>query len=394
MKFLYVVHTQSHPAQAWVFASETKARRLLITLQNGGGHPDAALTKAPLNPSTSSHLRSTVAITWQGRILSATPPAPFPTLSPEPFFTIYPYRQISPCEPWTTCRLETSKGAKGLRQASEKAAQTIAAMKSMGLWPATEEEAQAISSHILQNLGTLSWFQNPPPPPACTDQPKGILSGLLICAACNLIMVHQQDQEKRSYLCPESPQGACPNAVKDAEELEEAVIFLIIRHLQPHQPILDLAFTAELAGPSQDQRSMNTRFAADAVESARRILQTLESTDPERTAKLHLLEFTATLIKHLEQAAAVGASTAEAIARSSPPHAPHNTAALHRHTKNCFISNPTPANMRTVRDLLRVIDPTPGRETITWRLPPKGQASLVQKVDHDTFIQEVMDSIY
>ena len=394
MKFLYIVHTTRHPAQAWAFASETKARRLLITLQNGGAHQDARLTKAPLNPSASSHLRTTITFDWQGRTLCNTTPAPFPTLPPEPFFTIHPYHQISSGEPWTTCRLETSKGPKGLRQASEKAAQTVADMKSMGLWPATQEEAQALSDHTLQNFGTPSWFENPPPLPASTSQPKGILSGLLICPTHNLIMVHQQHQDERFYLCPGSPQRICANAVKDVEELETTVLIQAVYHLQPHRPILDLALSAELAEPPQDQRSLNTRLAADAVRSAREVLQTLENTDPEHTAKLHLPEFTATLIKHLEQAAAVGSSTAEAIARSSPPGDRNSTAALHRHNKNCLMTNPTPANMRTVSDLLRVIDPTPGRETITWRLPPKGKHSLLQKVDQDTFIQEVVDGLY
>lgn len=393
MKFLYVVHTQPHPVQAWVFASETKARRLLTTLQNSGVHPNAALTKAPLNPSTSSHLRSTVAITWQGRILSATTPAPFPTLSPEPFLTIHHNQTPSPGEPWATCRLETSKGAQGIRQASDRAAQTVADMKALKLWPATEEEACALTRHTRTNFSTPAWFQHPPPLPTCTLQPKGILSGLLICPACNLIMVHQQDQEKRFYLCPESPQGPCSNTVKDTEQLEKAALFQVIHHLQQDRPILDLALAAELAGPSQDQSSLNTRLAADALQSAQKILETLERTAPEPTEEFHLPEFTATLIKHLEQAAAAGASTAEAIDRSAPHGDDHCTAALHRHTKHSLMINPTPANIRTVSNLLRVIDPTPSRETITWHLSPKGQPSLVQKIDRDTFIQEVMDGL-
>ena len=394
MKFLYVVHTTRYPTLAWAFTSETKAKRLLTLLHNGGGHQDARLTKAPLNPSTTSHLRTTITFDWQGRALCNTTPATFPTLSPEPFFTIYPYPRIPSYEPWATCRLETSKGAKGLRQASEKAAQTVDAMKSIGLWPATEEEAQALSRHTLQHFGTPAWFKNPPPTPACTDLPNGILSGLLICPTCNLIMVHQQNREKRFYLCPESPQGPCSNTVKDAEELETTVLIKITHHIEQHQSILDLALVAELAGPSQDQSSLNTRLAADAVNSAREILKTLQHTASEHTAKLHLPEFTPILIENLEQAAAAGTSTAEAIAQSAPPGDPNSTAALHRHTKHCLTTNPTPANIRTVNNLLRVIDPTPGRETITWRLLPKGQPSLVQKIDQDTFIQEIADGVY
>ena len=172
MKFLYVVHTtRNHPTHAWVFASETKAKRLLNTLQNGGGHQDAVLIKAPLNPNASSHLRTTITFDWQGRMLSATTPVPFPTIPPEPFLTIYPFRRISAGEPWITCRLETSKGAKALRQASEKAAQTIDSIKSMGLWPATEEEAQAISEYTLQNFGTPAWIEHPPTNPTTTTAP-------------------------------------------------------------------------------------------------------------------------------------------------------------------------------------------------------------------------------
>ena len=395
MKSLYIIHTAQHPTLAWAFTSETKAKRLLTLLHNGGGHQDASLTKAPLNPSASSHLHTTISFDWQGRALCTTTPAPFPTLPPEPFFTIYRYPRTPTCEPWATCRLETSKGAKGLRQASEKAAQTVAAMKSMGLWPATEEEAQALSNHARQTLRTPAWFQDPPTPPPCTGLPKGILSGLIICPDCNLIMVHQQDQEKRFYLCPESPQGpSCPNGVKDAEELETNALIRVFHHLKQHRPILDLASAAEMAGPCQDQSSLNTRLSADAVKSAREILETLQHTASKQTAKLHLPEFTPILIENLEQAAAAGTSTAEAIARSAPPGDPNSTAALHRHTKQCLTTNPTPANMRTVSDLLQVIDPRPGRETITWRLLSKRQPFLFQKIDQDTTIREIGDGIY
>ena len=57
---------------------------------------------------------------------------------------------------------------------------------------------------------------------------------------------------------------------------------------------------------------------------------------------------------------------------------------------HCMLVNSTPANRRTVGELVRVIDPSPWHETITWRLRRPGRPLLTQPIDHETTMREAL----
>ena len=63
--------------------------------------------------------------------------------------------------------------------------------------------------------------------------------------------------------------------------------------------------------------------------------------------------------------------------------------ALQRHVHRCLAKNPTPANRRAVGDIIRIIDPSPDHETITWRLTGPSHPLLVQRMDRETTMREV-----
>ena len=387
MKFLYVVHTTSHPSHAWVFASEKKAKALLFTLQNGGGEPSARLTKAPLNPSQTTYLRSTVSVTWEGNILSATTPAPFPTTPPEPIFDIVQYQHLYPGDPWATCRLETSKGNAGIQQARDETERLIADMKQIGLWPANEEEAK----DLMDLLNTPKWFQSKPTQPD-GQAPPGLLSELVICPACNTIMAHESNNTGRSYICPGKPQGElCANPRVDAEHLEGLVLSAVLDHRLETETIMAIALQAERAEDLPDQKALNKRLAAHAIESAQEILTTIEKHSHEHAAETGLRPYTEVLTKHLTRPAADGSSTARAIADTAPSSEDRSQSALQRHARHSMTTNPSPDNRRTMTDLVRIVNPTPGRETLTWRLRPRQQPFLMKKIDSETYIEEVMN---
>ena len=274
MKQVYVVRTTEHPYHAWAFTSEARARRLLDTLQGDAGATRATLTTTPLNPSASSHMRCTVDIGWDGAILSATKPEPQPTEPARPVLLMrWPQINGPLPEPWATCTMAARAGRRGRDETRAEAETIVSRMKTMGLWPASQQEARDMNRHYLNTRETPRWFATPPDVPTEDSQP-GILSELVLCPHCCQLMEHKEEANDRYYQCPETgwEEDSTRPRVK-AEYLERITLVRVHRRRAEDADILELTLQAETAGNPADQPELNTILAREASQDAEEILE-------------------------------------------------------------------------------------------------------------------------
>ena len=388
MKETFVVHTNGSAPKTWVFTSREKAETLLQAINKSAPYRGATLSVATTNPSMSSHLRAAVELSWNGEIVTVYGPSIKPTEPAEQTLSAHSFHTPRRTKTWVTYRGH----AKTKSEARRNATAMVEDLKRMRLWPENEETAKGLRTDSIWNLPI--WLTKVPLTAETAEpEPDGALNGMVICHHCNAVMRLTDGEQGRVYRCPGAilnPEAGCPNPELKQSTPEGPAIYHIAeresRRIGPEQA----ARKAERTERPEDQQAMNSKLAADIIESIEGMIAIAEKHNV--TTMLEQLRTESNdLSPALNQAFQDGSSPIQAILNTAFSDEENANLRPVLHTAAALRMNLTAKNRRTIQRHLICVNPTPKAETLVWRKTPGDIRPMVQMIDIQTIMKKGTD---